>query len=215
MIEVTNLSSITETESFRVDGLGNAKLLVVRCTLDQYPEIQKSSPMRDLKSQLSELKAEKNAREKEVAILRAYGKSMAEKTDLTPGQAEAFSDTLFDKTLACAETVRDLNERITRLNQKIHKMQTSRTGAAFTKAVITILADEDGPAHLRLVYREGNFSKKRTLLIRYAQVCRAVIGTLCMTYMLLLRTGRHRHRSLFTTVSICHRIRGRIGLVRS
>ena len=156
MIEVTNLSSITETESFRVDGLGNARLLVVQCTLDQCPEIPKSDPIRDLKSQLSELQTEKSARKEEVAILKAYGKSMADKPDLTPDQADVFSDTLYDKIIACAETVRDLDERIARLNQRINKMRTSKVGAAYTKAIITILADKDGPAQLRLIYREGN-----------------------------------------------------------
>ena len=80
---------------------------------------------------------------------------MAKNPDLTPDQARTFSDTLFDKTLACAETLRDLDERITRLNQKMNKTRNSKAGAALTKAIITILADEDGPAQLRLIYREG------------------------------------------------------------
>ena len=156
MIQVANLSSTTETESFRVDGLGNARLLVVQCMLDQYPEIPKSDPIRDIKSQLTELRQEKHAREQEIAILKGFGKSMAEKPDLTPTQALTFSDTLFDKILACAETVRELNEKITRLDQKINKLRTSKNEAADTKAVITILAGEDGPARLRLIYREDN-----------------------------------------------------------
>ena len=154
MIKVTNLSSITETESFRVDGLGNARLLVVQCTLDRRPEIPKSDPIRNLKSRLGELQTEKSAREQEVAILKAYGKTMADEPRLTPDQANAFSDTLYDKILACAETVRDLDEQITQLNQKINQMQSSKVGAAYTKAMITILADEDGPVKLRLIYRE-------------------------------------------------------------
>jgi len=156
VIEVTNLSSVTETESFRVDGLGNARLLVIQCTLDRYPEIPKVDPIRDLESQIRELKIEKTAREQEVAILKAFGKSMAEKPDLTPDQAGTFSDTLFDKTIACAETVQDLDERIARLNQRVNKTQNSKVGAAFTKAVITILADQDGPVRLRLIYRGYN-----------------------------------------------------------
>jgi len=154
VIEVTNLSSITDTESFRVDGLGNAKLLVVQCALDRLPETPKSDPIRDLKSQLGELQTEKSAREQEVAILKAYGKTMADKPGLTPDQANTFSDTLYDKILACAETVRDLGEQITQLNQKINQTKSSRVGAAYTKAMITILADGDGLAQLRLIYRE-------------------------------------------------------------
>ena len=84
---------------------------------------------------------------------------MAQKPDLTPDQANTFSDTLFDKIIACAEAVRDLDEKITRLNQKINKTQNSKAGAASAKAIITILADEDGSAHLRLTYREENVAK--------------------------------------------------------
>ena len=154
MIEVTNLSSVTETESFRVDGLGNARLLVIQCTLDRYPEIPKADPIRDLRSQLRELQIEKTAREQEVAILKAFGKSMAKRPDLTPDQAGTFSDTLFDKTLACAETVRNLDGKLAQLNQRVNKIQNLKAGAAFTKAIITILANEDGPVQLRLIYRE-------------------------------------------------------------
>ena len=151
-----NLSSITETESFRVDDLGNARFLVVQCTLDRRPEIPKSDPIRDLKCQLCELQTKKSARGQEVGILKGYAKSMTDKADLTPDQANAFSDTLYDKILACAETVGDLDERVTRSNQRINKMRNSEVGVAHAKAMITILADEDGPAQLRLIYCEGN-----------------------------------------------------------
>ena len=154
VIQVTGLSSTTDTESFRVDGLGNARLSVVRCTLDRHPEIPKSDPIRDLASQLRELQTEKRAREKEVAVLRAFGKSVAERRDISPEQTITFSDTLFNKILACGEVTRELDDKITRLNQKINKLRNSTSGEAFTKAIITILADEDGPAQLRLIYRE-------------------------------------------------------------
>ena len=156
MIQITNLSNSTQTESFRVDGLGNARLLVVQCVLDGHPEIPKSDPIRDLISQLNELQTEKNALEEEIAILEGFGKTMAGKLDLIPGQALAFSETLLSRVLACAETVRELDEKISRLNQKIGKLRNSKSGSAFTKANITILAGEDGPVQLRLIYREGN-----------------------------------------------------------
>lgn len=156
MIRVKNLSSTTETESFRVDGLGNAKLLVVQCILDRYPEIPKSDQIRDLTSQLNELRAEKSTREQELAVLKGFGRSMAEKPDLPPDQALTFLDTLFGKDLAYVEKVGELDEKIARLDQKINKLRSSKSGAAFTRAIITILADEDGPAQLRLIYREEN-----------------------------------------------------------
>lgn len=88
--------------------------------------------------------------------MEGFGKTMAGKLDLIPGQALAFSETLLSRVLACAETVRELDEKISRLNQKIGKLRNSKSGSAFTKANITILAGEDGPVQLRLIYREGN-----------------------------------------------------------
>ena len=212
MIEVTSLSSITSTESFRVDGLGNAKLLIVQCVSDPYPEIPKSDPIRDLRSQLQELQTEKSAHEQEVAILKAFGKSMAQNPDLTPDQAKTFSDTLFDKVIACAETARDIDEKIRRLNQKISKIQSIKYGGASTKAVITILADEDGPAQLRLIYRESHGTElKRTTLTPYAQVYSTLVGTHFTTYTQLQKTESHPHRFLSTTASISRNVRERIG----
>jgi len=46
MIEATNFSSITDTESFRVDVLGRARLLVAQCTFDRRPGIPESDPTR-------------------------------------------------------------------------------------------------------------------------------------------------------------------------
>ena len=150
---VNDLTNIADHESFSVDGLGNAKLLIVQCALDRYREIETSDPVRDLRSQIRDLSAEKSAREQEIAILKAFGRSMAQNSDLTPDQARTFSDTLFDKIIACAETVRDIDEKILQLNLKINKIQNARFGALFTRAVITIVADEDGPVQLRLTYR--------------------------------------------------------------
>jgi len=218
VIEVTNLSSIIETESFRVDGLGNAKLLVVQCTLDRRPEIPESDPIRDLKSQLSELQTEKSAREQEVAILRAFAKSMNEKPRIAPDQANAFSDTLYDKILGCAETVRDLDESIARLTRKIDQLGVSKVGEAHAKAIITILADEDGPAQLRLIYREENTMpcvQEDPADLLQTQVYSMLVGTLSTTYTQLQRTENHLHLSLFTTASIYRRTQERIGPVQS
>ena len=154
MIVVTDLSNYAETESFRVDGLGNAKLLIVQCALDRYKYI-KSNPVRDLWSQIHYLQAEKSAREQEVAILETYGKSMGQNRDLTPDQVETFSDTLFDKVIACGEAVWDIDAKVSQLTLKANEIQSTGIGAWLNKAVITIVADEDGPAQLRLIYREG------------------------------------------------------------
>ena len=91
--------------------------------------------------------------------MTAFGKTMAGKPDLSPDQAKAFSDTLFDKIIAGAEAVRDLDEKITRMYRKIDQTRAAKSGTACTNAFITILADEDGPAQLRLIYRKGDSSE--------------------------------------------------------
>jgi len=155
VVEVTGLSSVTDTESLRVSGLGDARLLVVNCLREQFTEISESDPIRVLKSQKRELRAERDARNAEIEILKAFGGKMGEKPDLTPDQAGTFADTLFEKTLACAETVKALNDKIEGIKRKIDKAESEKAGSAFVKAVITIVANDDGPVQLKLTYRQS------------------------------------------------------------
>ena len=159
MIEVTGLSSVTDTtESLRVSGLGDARLLVVSCLREQFTEISESDPIRGLKSQKCELRAERDARKAEIEILKAFGDKMGDKPNVTPDQANTFVNTLFEKTLACAETVKALDDEIAGIKRKIDKAESEKAGSAFVKAVITIVADDDGPARLKLTYRQSQFT---------------------------------------------------------
>lgn len=158
MIEVTGLSSVTDTESLRVSGLGNARLLVVNCLREQFAEISESDPIRALKSQNHELQAERDARKAEVDILKGFGGKMGDKPDLTPDQANAFTDTLFEKTLACAESVKALDDKITEVKRRINKAESERAGSALVKAVITVVANDDGPVQLTLTYRQSRLT---------------------------------------------------------
>ena len=74
--------------------------------------------------------------------------------NLTPESANAFSDTLFGKTLSNATAVRELNTKLAELGRKINKLEGTKAGTADTRAVVTIVADEAGPAKLRLTYRK-------------------------------------------------------------
>lgn len=82
---------------------------------------------------------------------------MGDKPDLTPDQANAFVDTLFQKTLVCAETVKKLDDEIEEISRKIKKAISERLGSTLVKAVITIVASSDGPVNLKLTYRRSHF----------------------------------------------------------
>ncbi|KAF9783017.1 hypothetical protein BJ322DRAFT_1009242 [Thelephora terrestris] len=157
-IEVTGLSSVTNTESFRVSGLGDARLLVVNCLREQFSEISESDPFRALKYQVQELQAELDARKAEVEVLEGFACKMGDHPNLTPVDANAFVDTLFEKTLACAEIVRTLDDKVAEVKRKISKAESERAGSASVKAVITIVSDDDGPAELKLTYRVADAS---------------------------------------------------------
>ena len=156
MIEVKNLSSDIDLESFRVAGLGTARLLVATCSLDRYPDIPISDPIHVLKDQVCKLTDEKGALEMEITILKGFGGKMASMPDLTPDSANAFSDKLFEKTLSNAAAIRELDAKLAELGQKTYKLGAAKTSATDARAVVTIVADETGPAQLRLTYRESS-----------------------------------------------------------
>jgi hypothetical protein len=156
VIEVTGLSDDMDLQSFRVSGLGSARLLVATCTLDRYPNVLTSDPIRILRSQIRELRDEKEALEEEIAVLKGFGKNMTDMPDLTPESANSFSDTLFEKILSNSASIRELDEKITEVDRQIDKLEEARIGSADVKAVVTVVADVAGPAQLRLTYRESH-----------------------------------------------------------
>jgi len=74
--------------------------------------------------------------------------------DITLDSANAFSDALLKKTLSSATAVRELDAKITEFKRQIDKLTSTKSGTADTRAVVTIVAGEAGPAQLRLTYRE-------------------------------------------------------------
>ena len=161
MIEVTGLSGDFDLGSFRVSGLGAARLLVTTCSPDLYPDVSTSDPVHALKFQLGELTDKKDALETEIDILKGFGKAMSSMPDLAPDSANSFSDTLFEKTLSNSAAIRELNAKITELERQISKLELTRIGYPKVRAVVTVVAGEAGPAQLRLTYRE---SPAKTLL---------------------------------------------------
>ena len=137
-----------------MSGLGSAQLLVATCSHEHYPDILTSSPIRSLDSQLHDITNKKNALEEQIDILNQFGKSMADKPNITPENAGSFSDVLFEKIISNSAAVRDLDEKITQLTRQISRLGSARTGSAHVKAVVTIVANEAGPVQLKLTYRE-------------------------------------------------------------
>jgi len=168
VIEVTDLSGDIELESFRVSGLGAARLLVATCYSDDHPDIPTSDPIRDLQSQLRELTDEREALETEIAILKGFGKNMANMPGLTPDNATSFSSTLFEKTLSNATAVRELDAKITELDRQIEKLEDAKSGTADVRAVVTIVADDAGPAQLRLTYREFSIQAPQDIVSTFS-----------------------------------------------
>ena len=142
-----------------MSGLGDARLLVVSCLLEKFAEISESDPIRALKSEKRELQAEKNGREAEVEILKVYAAKMGGNPELTPDQVNAFAASLFEKTLACAETVRALDDKIAEIGRRIDKAESEKAGSALVKAIITVVANDDGPVQLKLTYRQSQSTK--------------------------------------------------------
>lgn len=97
---------------------------------------------------------EKDALEKEMSVLKNFGKNMVDMPELTPENANSFSDTLFEKIISNSAAIQELDEKITRVDQQTNRLEDARAGEANAKAAITIVADEAGPARLKLTYRE-------------------------------------------------------------
>ena len=62
MIEVTSLSSVTDTESLRVSTFGSTKLLVVNHPRQRSAVSSESGPIRNLKPQKRKLRPERDTK---------------------------------------------------------------------------------------------------------------------------------------------------------
>ena len=154
LLEITGLSSRTDAESLRVTGLGNARLLVLVCNYDNYPDISESDPIRAAQKELAALKTETDARAQQLELLSSYGKSFADKKNVTPDDATTFASQLVKKTIENKRAIKDLDCKIEVLSRWIERTQQEQQGTAQSKASVTIVAEEDGPVELHVSYRE-------------------------------------------------------------
>jgi len=154
LLEITGLSSTTDAESLRVTGLGNARLLVLVCNYDNYPDIPESDPVRTAQKELAALRAETDARTQQLELLSGYGKSLADKKEVTPDDATTFASQLVKKTVDNKRAIKELEGKIEVLSRWIERTQQEKQGTAQSKASVTIVAEEDGPVELYVSYRK-------------------------------------------------------------
>lgn len=150
------MSSTTDAESLRVTGLGNARLLVLVCNYDSYPDIPESDPIRAAQRELAALKTEIDARAQQLELLSSYGKSLSDKKNVTPDDATAFALQLVGRTIENKRAMKDLDGKVEVLSRWIERTQQEKQGTAQSKASVTIVAEEDGPVELHVSYRESS-----------------------------------------------------------
>lgn len=153
LLEITGLSSTTDAESLRVTGLGNARLLVLVCNYDNYPDIPESDPIRAAHKELAALRTETDARAQQLELLTNYGKSLADKKNVNSEDAITFASQLVEKTIENRRAIKDLDAKIEVLSRWIERTQQEKQGTAQSKASVTIVAEEDGPVELHVSYR--------------------------------------------------------------
>jgi hypothetical protein len=134
--------------------LGNARLLVLVCDFDNHPDIPESDPIRAAQKELAALKTETDARVHQLELLSSYGKSLADKKDVTPDDATAFASQLVKKTIENKQAIKNLEGKIEVLSRWIDRTKQEKQGTAQSKASVTIVAEEDGPVELHVSYRE-------------------------------------------------------------
>ena len=149
------MSSTTDAESLRVTGLGNARLLVLVCNYDNYPDIPESDPIRSAQKELAALNTEVDARTQQLELLGSYGKSLADKKNVSPDDAATFASQLVKKTIENKRAIKNLEGKIEVLSRSIERTQQEKQGTAQSKASVTIVAEEDGPVELHVSYRKS------------------------------------------------------------
>jgi hypothetical protein len=135
--------------------LGNARLLVLVCNFDDHPDIPESDPVRTAQKELAALKTETEARLQQLELLSNYGKSLADKKNVTPEDATGFASQLVKKTIENKQAIKALEGKIEVLSRWIQRTEQEKQGTAQSKASVTIVAEEDGPVELHVSYRKS------------------------------------------------------------
>ena len=138
--------------------MGNARLLVLVCNFDSYPDIPESDPVRAAQKELAALKTEIDARVHQLELLNSYGKSLADKKNVSPEDATTFASQLVKKTIENRQAIKELEAKTEVLSRSVERTRQEKQGTAQSKACVTIVSEEDGPVELHVSYRKSYIS---------------------------------------------------------
>jgi hypothetical protein len=157
-IKIRALPSTIDTDSIRVSGLGEARLLDVVCTIrnNQFPYDQESHSeiIRVLKAKKSVVQAEKHVLEHQADLLVGYGKTLSGE-HITPSAMAQFLDSFAEQGCENAAAVSLLDQKILEIDRQIEKEMEKKVlkkGETKRQVTVVIAVEENGPVELKLTY---------------------------------------------------------------
>lgn len=118
--------------------------------------VDEAQPIREAKTKIRALKAEKEAREGSIEMLFKYGQGLGG-TSITPEEAFLFTEKALAKKLEVVAAVQKLDDEVTELERFVEQNQQPIKGDAKGKATITVVAHDDGKVQLTVSYRTHPF----------------------------------------------------------
>ncbi|THH11349.1 hypothetical protein EW146_g8074 [Bondarzewia mesenterica] len=155
--EIRGLSSSLDTESVRINGLGNVQLFDVVCTIgkansngpDSLAEV-----IRGLEAKKAAIVAEKKAISDAKDVLDSYSKTL-KGDDVSPEQADGFVLKYIERMRALVKVGAELDEQILQLSRQIEKETTEgsiKQGKTNGEVTVVVMAKEAAEVELKLIY---------------------------------------------------------------
>ena len=147
------MPSTIDTDSIRVSGLGEARLLDVVCTTANDWD-NASETVRALKAKKLVLEAEKHVLEYQADILIGYGKALSGE-HVTPSTMAQFLESFVEQGCKNAADISALDERIIQIDRQVDKemwRMALKKGEAKRQVTVVVAVEESGPVELKLTY---------------------------------------------------------------
>ncbi|KAF8872568.1 hypothetical protein BD779DRAFT_1452646 [Infundibulicybe gibba] len=162
-VEIKGLSSSIDSQSIRVSGLGDGRLLDVVCTVEaplseDYAPSTSAERLRTLKVKKDVLESEKRVREHEADLLVNYAKTLSGE-HVTPMQMTQFLASFVEQGQKNVEAVRAIGEKIVEVDRLIAAEKSgvaSKKGLAHGQVTIVIASETKANIDLKLTYIVGN-----------------------------------------------------------